>query len=350
MTTTRWLIRRLVPYVLLVIAGGIVAGFVRKAGVFLPGISGMAAGGVLGWLTGRLARKDPEETKGFGLRGGLTLGAGVLHETVAAVTVSVLSAKPGDGPLRWLGSVLSGYGGEPFYGISRYSLQSVSGRLQGGSWLFFVLVDFLLFAFLFLVSNGAGSSPDEEDEREGTVSQDAGEAPEPPPLPETPATASGPRGILVFGIFAAVTVASLIVPQRMWSARTGPDIGPRSHAVAARLAGPWVFGPEASFLGSREADRTFTISYGPGGRLAGLASGSGKFLFTLEPRLDGSYHGSLVLGEDTAFSLSMRPSGPKDELRFAFFRYMGSGPRIYTVSARRPAGGTVSSQGRVTPE
>jgi len=184
MTVSRWLVRRILPVLVLVTVGGIVAGVFRAAETFLPGIIGMAAGFVLGWLAGRPARNDPDEANGFGARVGRALGAGVLFETVAPLTVSALFARPGEGPLSWLRGVLGGYRGELFYGASGASLQSVSGRLLGGSWLFFVAVDLLLFAFLFLVSHGVASSRREDEAEEtGDGTSEDGDLPAAPGSP-----------------------------------------------------------------------------------------------------------------------------------------------------------------------
>jgi len=335
MTATRWLISRLVPAILLVAAGGILAGLFRSTMTFLPGIAGMAAGGVLGWLTGRLAREDPGEIMGFGLRAGLALGAGVLFETLGAVTVSILHTRPGEAPLRWLSGVLDGHRGEPFFGISHYSLQSVSGRLDGGWWLGFVVLDLLLFAALFLVSHGAGSSPDEEvlEDDEGPDAPETLEPEPEPPLPAAPATSRIPGGALVFGIFVGLSMAALIVTQQVWSARSAPAYGPQAHEAAAELAGPWVFGQEASFLGSGSTGRRFTLSRGPRGDLAGRG-GSG-FLLTLAPRRDGTWTGRLVVPGRAAFAVVVVPSDDGEALRFVLRRDLGAGPPMLEVTAHR---------------
>jgi len=336
MTSSGWMIRRVAPFVGIVGAAAVTGGVVRGLGLFLPGIAGMVAGCATGWLAGRLTRNDLEERDGFGLRAGLATGAAVLWAALGAATVSLLATRDGEGPLHWLSGVLRGSRGELFFGFSRGSFQGISGRLEGGWWLGFVALDALLFAALFLVSFGTGVSPDED----GTIEDDDGgeeppkaELAEPPPLPVAPAI--GPGGVAVFAVFLAVSLAALVVPQGLWSARTGPARGPAARAVAAEMRGLWIFGPGASFLGSGEDCRTFRLVSGTGGELAGVSVPPGRFLLSLEPRRDGSYSGGLVVPATVAFDLRMLPSEGGGELRFVFSRPGGAGLSRFEVIARR---------------
>ncbi|HHQ48941.1 MAG TPA: hypothetical protein ENK19_08690 [Acidobacteria bacterium] len=335
MTAGGWLVRRILPAVVLVTAGGVAAGFFRGLGLFLPGLTGMAAGLVLGWLAGRPARNDPGEDGGFGARAGLALGAGLLFETAAALTVSALFARTGEGPLEWLHGVLSGYRGELFLGVSRGSLQSVSGRLEGGAWIFFVLVDLLLFAFLFLIGHGVASSPPDDDEE--SAGDEAWADPEPPEIPGQPA-GFRPRGTVAFALLTAVAVAAVVVPPRLWPDvyRARPEA--LSSTAAAGLTGSWVFGPGAPFLGPDDAHRTFTLSTTSYGPLMGRASGSGTFLMSLTPAANGGFWGTLFLGKDrsTRLSVHMQPSPDRRELRFTLFQLEGTALRRTMLLAHRP--------------
>ncbi len=365
------MLRRLLPFTLLVGAGGAVSGLIRGIGLFLPGLAGLAGGALLGWLAGRIARGDPEENDSFGLRVGLALGTAALWATAGAVTVSLMKAGPGDGPLGWLSGVLSGHGGELFYGFSRNSFQSVSGLLAGAWWIGFAALDSLLFAALFLVSYGAGVSPDEnelegeeEDEGGGSEAEQAAiagadetgleaapaagaeedhdavealsrESSEPSDSPGGPPVDRHPGGLLVFAFLAVVSAAILVLPHELWARRTAPATGADARAMASAIAGRWVFGPGAPFLGSGEEERTFTLVPGSRGKLAGTGQGAGSYLLTLEPRCEGTFTGRLVIPGTAAHDLLVRPAEDGETLHFTLSRPTEAGPGHWTVTAHR---------------
>ncbi len=329
-----WLFRRFLPYVLIVAVATIIAGFTRGFILFVPGIMGMAVGGVVGWIAGRIGRSDPETVWTFSLRVGLTLGAALFFGIGTAAVVSIINTGTMGLPLDWLAGVVAGTEGEYFFGSSRNSFQNVEGVLTGVWWFVFSFVDVLLFSLLFLVTLGVGLSPD--DETEDGQFEDDGECPElPPPLPMEPGRTVPPLGLITFALFAVLGFGSL-VGLAMW-----PSLGVLADAedsgsrLLSELQGDWTFGEEAAFLGKTEAERSFTLQRGLGTELVGFAAVPTHFMLSMEMRRDGVFEGRFNLGGRGLFSLRMRPSDDRSELAFSVDLWSPDGRTEKSLTARR---------------
>ncbi len=330
----QWLLRRLLPYVLIVVAATIIAGFARGLILFIPGIMGMAAGGLLGWTAGRIGRSDPEASWTFGLRIGLTLGAALFYGIVTAAVVSIINIETMGLPLDWLAGVVAGTEGEVFFGTSRNSFQNIEGVLTGVWWFVFSIIDVLLFSFLFLVTLGVGLSPDDDSE-DGSFDDDGGIPESPPPLPMEPGRTEPPLGLITFALFAVLALGAL-VSLAMWPVLGATaNTGASEARLLSELQGDWTFGEEAAFLGNTEAERTFTLQRGLGAELAGFSAVPTHFMLSMEMRRDGVFEGRINLGSRGLFSLRMRPSDDRDELDFSVDLWSATGRAERSLTARR---------------
>ncbi|MCD4751407.1 MAG: hypothetical protein K8R59_18725 [Thermoanaerobaculales bacterium] len=334
-TFSRYLLRRLLPCVLIVLAGAVVMGFARVFVLFIPGIMGMIAGGVLGWATGRVGRGDPEEVWTFGHRMGLALGAGLLYGVGTAVVVSVVNTGTMGLPLDWLADVVAGTEGEYFVGASKNSFQSVEGELSGAWWLIFSIVDGLLFSFLFLVTTGIGWSPDDGSEDDSVEEDIGGFESVPPPLPLAPGRAAPHFGLISFGFFVVVSLGALVGPAVWPFLGLSPGAEISGERLISELQGDWIFGEEATFLGRTEAERSFTLQRGLRTELVGFSAVSANFMLTVEPRRDGVFEGRLNLRGRDLLYLRMRPSDDRSELAFSVDWYTMRGRTEKLLTARR---------------
>jgi len=329
-----WLLRRLLPYVLIVVAATVIAGFARGLILFIPGIMGMAFGGLLGWTAGRIGRSDPETVWTFPLRVGLTLGAALFFGIGTAAVVSFINTPNMGLPLDWLAGVVGGTEGEVFFGTSRNSFQNVEGVLTGVWWFVFSILDMLLFSFLFLVTLGVGLSPDDGTE-DGPFEEDGEPLELPPPLPMEPGRTVQPLGLITFALFAILGFGAL-VGLAVWPSLGVPADAEDSGArLLSELQGDWAFGEEAAFLGKTEAERTFTLQRGLGAELAGFSAVPTHFMLSMEMRRDGVFEGRINLGGRGLFSLRMRPSDDRNELDFSVDLWSATGRAERSLTARR---------------
>ncbi len=228
----------------IVLAGTAAVGVLRGGVAFVPGIFGMAAGGLTGYLCGRTGRGDPDEFWPPGQRLWLALGAAVLYGVGTAATVSVLRVGLMGAPLDWLVDVIGGTDGEFFFGTSRNSYQSVSGTISGAWWVVFNLLDTGLFLPLFFVSSVAGFDS-ESGARNPAVDGVREAKGDSGPVPPGSPARGGAIGCGVFVITAAAVLAGL---------HFGPGLAPAvSDAPSAEevmwgLQGEWEFseGPRFS--------------------------------------------------------------------------------------------------------
>jgi len=312
-----WMTRRVLPFVLILVSAAVMGGLLRGAVLFVPGIAGMAVGGLTGYLCGRLGRDDSEACWGFSERGWMTLGAGVLYGVVTVATVSVLNVGAMGIPLEWLGDVVEGFRGELFAGWSKNSYQSVGGSLEGAWWIIFNLVDAALFMFLFLVTTGIGAAPEGSDEGDESADDAQGAEREDQPAAPAPIDARPLRsGLLTATSCLAVAVLSIVVlwywPLLAFGAAGGRDAQP----PLAGFQGEWVFGEGASFLGSTEPELHFTVSTGRMGELRCFSAVEAQYLISMDRQPDGSFHGLLFLRENNMLGIRMRASEEGDELVF----------------------------------
>ena len=114
-------------------------------------------------------------------------------------------------------------------------MQSVEGELSGAWWLIFSIVDALLFSFLFLVTTGIGWSPDDGSEDDSGEQDSAAPESAPPPLPVEPGRITLPFGLISFGLFAAVSLGT-IVGLAVWPSFAAPAFYQRWVSKAAPSA------------------------------------------------------------------------------------------------------------------
>ncbi|MCP4897238.1 MAG: hypothetical protein GY906_09740 [bacterium] len=328
-SSSYWFFRRLIPCMLLVLLGAVIAGLVRGYVLFVPGIMGMVVGGVVGWVSGRLGRGDPEHMWSFANRGWLSIGAGLFYAVCAALVVSVVNIGSMSLPLDWLAEVMAGYEGEVFVGFSTNSYQSTGGDISGGWWIFFAIVDWLLFAFLFLVATMVGWGGNE-------TSQDSLEQ---KPSPIRPERLRMPLPMVSFVFFALMSLAA-VIGLAMWPYSGVAPFGAASDSnLVSELHGDWIFGPEAEFLGSSETERRFTLMPGLGSELAGFSEIPTQFMLSLELRRGGVFEGRLSLGVGGILPIRMQASEDRTELIFVVVS-----PPIGIVSEERLTACRVSDQ------
>lgn len=154
-----WVQFRFGPMAAIAIAVGVLTGYLRTTTGFIVGIQGMAAGGLVGYLTGRLGRGDPQIDWTCGRRLRMLVWIMVLFAGFHLGTLSAVHSSGAGGPLSWLGDVVAGYEGEPFFGARRYA-GAIVGRVDEVWWVVFQLMDLGLFAFLTMVAQGIGFFPD----------------------------------------------------------------------------------------------------------------------------------------------------------------------------------------------
>lgn len=153
--------KRLLVLVALTLLLGWMLGALRAEGRFVMGLQGALAGALLGWAAGRLGRTEPENAWRFTFRCALVLGLGLLFTAAVLGFTSRGHAQAGDGPLTWLGAMLSDEGREAFFGLGRFRVQV--GRMGGIAWGLFTLLDLAFFMGAGLialgVARGRGTGP-----------------------------------------------------------------------------------------------------------------------------------------------------------------------------------------------
>lgn len=159
-----WVQFRVAPTAALAVILGVVTGYARTQMGFIVGIQGMVAGGIMGYLSGRLGRGDPQIDWTCGRRVRMLVWIIVLFTGFHLGTLSAVHSTGVDGPLEWLGDVLKGYDGEPFFGARRHG-SAVVGKVDEVWWVVFQVTDLGLFAFLALVFQGIGYFPEREQTR-----------------------------------------------------------------------------------------------------------------------------------------------------------------------------------------
>lgn len=163
-----WVIKRFAPVLFITIGIAIGLAYFRASQVFLIGLQGMLTGGVLGWIAGRLGRRDPGEYWSFQQRCWLGMSMTVVYMASHLVALSILNAGPVDTPLYWLGEVIRGFQEERFVSTGRF--QGYQGTIEGGWWIVMAIVDAGLFWFLFIVLCIVGVCPDRKVENDAPAS------------------------------------------------------------------------------------------------------------------------------------------------------------------------------------
>ena len=159
-----WIQFRFAPIAALAVILGVVTGYARTQMGFIIGIQGMVAGGIMGYLSGRLGRGDPLVDWTCGRRLRMLVWITVLFAGFHLGTLSAIHSTGVSGPLEWLGDVLKGYESEPFFGARRHG-SAVVGKVDEVWWVVFQLTDLGLFAFLSIAFQAIGFFPDKEKNR-----------------------------------------------------------------------------------------------------------------------------------------------------------------------------------------
>ncbi|SDN99568.1 hypothetical protein SAMN04488516_11525 [Desulfonauticus submarinus] len=154
MNLFQWLKRFWILELMVIFLLSMIFGLIRGLFCFFPGIGGMIAGSIEGWISGKVSKVSEINLINFGQRlKFLALAVGIY--CIVSVYISGFFRSGPDATIgNWLLSILDGYKQEPFIGVSRYSAQVVEGGLKGPWWLFFIFLDGICFAFLFLISYG----------------------------------------------------------------------------------------------------------------------------------------------------------------------------------------------------
>jgi hypothetical protein len=191
MSTQDWTLRRWAPAVVLGVAAGAAAGAFRGAVGFAVGIQGMLVLGVLGYVTGRMGRGDPDDLWTFSQRIWLSLTIALVFGIVQVGVLSAVKAGPHDGALEWLSNVTNGYVTESGASLGQTGrvLRGHVLTLTGGWWVFFTALDLLLGAFVFLATTVAGLGAPRVEEK-------------------PPAAGSRAAGLLFIAVLAFVGTAS----------------------------------------------------------------------------------------------------------------------------------------------
>ncbi|MCF7974912.1 MAG: hypothetical protein K9N55_13920 [Phycisphaerae bacterium] len=158
MTPMNWAVKRFLPVLLITVGVAVGLAFLRASQVFLIGLQGMFAGGLIGWLAGRLGRRDSGVYWTFPQRCWLGVSMMLIYVVTHLVTLSILNAGPVDTPLYWLGEVVQGFQEEGFASAGRF--QSYQGKIESGWWVFMNALDAGLFWFLFIAFCVMGVCPD----------------------------------------------------------------------------------------------------------------------------------------------------------------------------------------------
>ncbi len=177
MSTPDWIARRWAPILLLGLVAGAAAGALRGSFGFAVGIQGMLVLGLLGYVSGRIGRTDPDRLWSFSQRLWLALTVAVVFGVAQVVVLSAVRAGPHDGALEWLGDVTNGYMAESGASLGQTG-RVVRGHvltLTGGWWVFFTVLDLLLGAFVFLATSVVGlGAPRETKAKAAPASRAAG--------------------------------------------------------------------------------------------------------------------------------------------------------------------------------
>ena len=279
-----WIRARLLPLLALALAAGVLAAWARSEIGFTAGLQGMALGAVLGWVTGRLARRDPAPFWSFSQR--LWTAADMLAVFAVAhlVALSVLRSGDGGDPLSWLGGVISG-GRREFFasmGGMRGYHHAVSGELSGGWWLFLNAVDLALMYFLMITGQMLGLTPGDREVGDECAARRA------------------------FPFLAVLLVAA---PLSWRVAALRLEIRSR-EAASAVLAGDWELEGWDGLVGPSAAERRFAL-FMPHDRMNDLGgvSKSERKWFLLLSRAGIRFDGTLALPDREPLPVVVRPLG-----------------------------------------
>ena len=298
----------MIPALLITLVVALLCGTIRGVVLFIPGIQGMIAGGLVGYSCGCPGRFDDSRWWGFSARSGLTLGAALIYLIGTTAVVAGLNAGLAGYPLEWLADVIDGSKGELFFGTSVNSLQSVGGKLRGGWWLVFVLLDAALFAFLHLVSFGIGLSSEREKKHPHNES---------PIITQDSFNADSPNlGLLGFGSSMMLTIALVGLLAAWPSMAIFDDIKASVQVSLADLQGEWIFDQEVTLFGGTELARRFTLSIGIGEEMAGFSAEKGLYMIIVKPRNSGIFEGRILLKGKGELPTQMRVSPDQRQLTF----------------------------------
>jgi hypothetical protein len=264
MTAPAWAVKRFLP--VLLVTAGVATGlaYFRASGVFLIGFQGMFAGGMLGWMAGRLGRKDPGAYWSFNQRCWLGVSMMVVYSVMHLVALSMLKAGPVDTPLYWIEEVMQGFQGEEFLSSGRFQVHE--GKIEGGWWIFMNLLDAGLFWFLFIAFCVVGVCPDKAEEQEDSSSTEEDlVSPETNSVDEDEEAVAmlQPCSNVAFYAMLSVLAGVLICGGLYWKMVNGPPAQMTySAGIAAmkKYEGQWEFKKGLGMLSEETEARSFTIT------------------------------------------------------------------------------------------
>ncbi len=326
-TASGWIAKRVLPALLIAVVVAVGLAFFRASGLFLIGFQGMAAGALIGWLTGRMGRTDPGAYWNFNQRCWLGISTAVIFLITHLVTLSILNAGPVDTPLYWLGEVIQGFQQEEF--ASAGYLQAIQGKMEGPWWIGMNLLDAWLFWFLFIALCVVGVCPDKTEDEADSVER-----------PEEQGAVLPSHSNAAFYALLLVIAGLAVAGGVYWQLSSGP--GPQmsySAGIAAmkQYEGSWRFAHGQGLFPDDEDARSFAIT--PLGRDGLLLKGVTEN-FTLSLTQDGPLFNGLLfmLGQSGAagqYSARVRFSSERDTLTMAVVNFEMNGRRDIVLQGKR---------------
>jgi hypothetical protein len=281
LSSAGWVRGRLIPLLALSAAAGFLAAWARFEIGFSAGLQGMALGVLLGWVAGRLARRDPESFWSFSQR--LWTAADMLAVFAVShlVALSVLRSGGGRDPLAWLEGVLSGTRREFFASMGgiRGRRSVVSGNISGGWWVFLNATDLALMGFMMLLGQMLGLTPGDREVGDERAARNA------------------------FPLLAVLLVASPVA----WRAAVIRGETRAREAASAELAGDWELEGWGGLVGSSAAAHRFTL-FLPHDRmndLGGVSKSERKWILLLSRGKSG-FEGTLALPDRDMVPVTVR--------------------------------------------
>ncbi|MBN2314575.1 MAG: hypothetical protein JXM79_11645 [Sedimentisphaerales bacterium] len=336
-----WVLKRFLPVLLITLGASIGLAFFRASQVFLIGLQGMLAGGVLGWIAGRIGRKDPGVYWSFQQRCWLGVSVTVVYLAAHLVALSWLKAGPVDTPLYWLGEVVRGFHEEHFVSTGRF--QGYQGKIEGGWWVVMTVVDAGLFWFLFIALCVVGVCPDRK--AENNAPSGAVENPPPDVVDWTQEhDANGaliePKSRTAFFSMLFVIVGLAVSGGLYWQFADGaqPEMTFSSGIAAMKqYEGLWRFKKGRGLFHDDADARSFTIMALGFGSLS-LKGATGNFMLSLDQ--DGrNFRGLLFMTRQTGgigqFSVRVRFAPNGNTLTMSVVNFQIGGRRDIVLEAEK---------------
>lgn len=254
-------------------------GLVRAQVSFLPGLSGLFVGALVGYLITATSRRVPLRYRAGTNLIWPALASAVLYVGVQHLVMGWHQASVVDSPLFWIREMFAGRGEEFYFsaGTSGAFMRIQLGALSGGSWIFFNVLDTVFFFCLCFVAS---------------LSASGGRVAKPSPAPMLAALA----------VLVSVTGGYALAWQLLEAA---PPIRHRSPAElraellamgqATEMTGRWRFTAEDQRYRRSLMAEEFMVEPAGRGEYRGTSLGQPYFRFSVAPRGRlGNSHSGLI--------------------------------------------------------